>query len=218
MVEFYRGYKIKIEPDEFNDDPRDWDNLGTMICFHKRYELGDPTPFTADDFAGWIDLANYLKEEVGVVLIFSLYLYDHSSLTIKIGNFYGMLPEGHAEFDSGQVGYIYVTRQDILKAYPSWKHLTAGRLYQVTKVLEAEVDIYNKYLNGEVYLMTITNLSGDHIEDCGGFYDIDDTLAEGRNIIDQDIAGVMAKHIKTVKSYITQGVPAMYRKPCPIKT
>ena len=30
-----------ISPDEMADSPRSWDNLGTMVCWHRRYQLGD---------------------------------------------------------------------------------------------------------------------------------------------------------------------------------
>jgi hypothetical protein len=37
------GLTIKIYQDDCdeNQNPRHWDNLGTMVCFHRRYELGD---------------------------------------------------------------------------------------------------------------------------------------------------------------------------------
>lgn len=39
--EDYKGYTIKIYHDEDAESPRDWDNLGEMVCFHRRYNLGD---------------------------------------------------------------------------------------------------------------------------------------------------------------------------------
>jgi len=44
--EEYRGCTIKIEQEEFTEhhDPRDWDNVGTMVCWHNRYKLGDEQP------------------------------------------------------------------------------------------------------------------------------------------------------------------------------
>lgn len=37
----YRGHTIKIYLDDAPESPREWDNLGTMLCSHKRYNLGD---------------------------------------------------------------------------------------------------------------------------------------------------------------------------------
>jgi hypothetical protein len=36
---------VKIYQDDCHDDsPRDWDNAGTMVCWHGRYNLGDEQP------------------------------------------------------------------------------------------------------------------------------------------------------------------------------
>lgn len=34
-------YRIKIIRDDSPESPREWDNLGTMVCRHSRYDLGD---------------------------------------------------------------------------------------------------------------------------------------------------------------------------------
>ena len=35
----YKGYTIKVKLDEDNESPREWDNLGTMTCFHSMDEV-----------------------------------------------------------------------------------------------------------------------------------------------------------------------------------
>lgn len=40
--EEYRGYTIRLVPDPDPENPREeWDNVGTMRCWHRRYDLGD---------------------------------------------------------------------------------------------------------------------------------------------------------------------------------
>ena len=34
-------YVLTIEQDPDTESPREWDNLGTMVCWHNRYDLGD---------------------------------------------------------------------------------------------------------------------------------------------------------------------------------
>ena len=46
-------------------------------------------------------------------LMLPLYLYDHSGLAMSTESFSGRAP--HAEWDSGQVGWIYVSKEDVLK-------------------------------------------------------------------------------------------------------
>jgi len=39
MTQTKTDYQIEIIHDEFPQNPRiEWDNLGTMVCFHRRYK------------------------------------------------------------------------------------------------------------------------------------------------------------------------------------
>ena len=50
-----KKYELKIEQDTDPMNPRtDWDNLGTMVCFHNRYDLGDKTDYRSKDYNGYI--------------------------------------------------------------------------------------------------------------------------------------------------------------------
>lgn len=35
------GYNLQVFRDEYAENPREWDNLGKMVCWHRRYNLGD---------------------------------------------------------------------------------------------------------------------------------------------------------------------------------
>ena len=37
----YKGLTIDVHQDPEPESPRDWCNLGTMVCDHRRYKLGD---------------------------------------------------------------------------------------------------------------------------------------------------------------------------------
>ncbi len=37
-------YIYRVVRDESPESPRDWDNTGTMCCWHRRYHLGDVQP------------------------------------------------------------------------------------------------------------------------------------------------------------------------------
>lgn len=45
FIKFKRDGKVVavlIQRDEYPESPREWDNLGMMVCFHRDYKLGDP--------------------------------------------------------------------------------------------------------------------------------------------------------------------------------
>lgn len=134
---------LKIYTEDSPESPRDWDNMGTMICFHNKYGLGDDTNLKSEDFEGWKELENHLMNELNAEVILSIYLYDHSEITINT--------EGNrCSFDSGQVGFIYVTKEDLIKNYK--EGTPTKELIKLAKdCLKLEVETYNQFIRGEVY-------------------------------------------------------------------
>ncbi len=124
---------IVISHDSDASNPRtEWDNVGTMACWHRRYNLGDedgPAKLlqAVRESEGydeeWENESNDEKyrnlsdpktlvdtaEELGVIML-PLYLYDHSGITMRTTSF-------NDRWDSGQVGVIFVTRK---KAEEEW--------------------------------------------------------------------------------------------------
>ena len=208
----YKGCKVKIYQDPEPDDPRNWDNLGTMVCFHNRYTLGDKTDLTSDRFEGWEELEQYLIKEKHAEVMAPLYMYDHSGISIKIGSFYGCgLPQGHARFDSGQIGFVYVDKETLLKEY-SVKRVTKKIKDKARKVLEAEVDTYNKYVGGQVYGFVAEDKEGEQIESCWGFYDSDEAIKEAKGNIDYYIEEERKKKQKKVKALVKNKVSLTKRE------
>lgn len=179
-TQYYRekdGNLLKLEiwsdPDPMN--PRtDWDNAGTMVCFHRRYQLGDVKtgqngttgliPHTnvrydnssdgADAFVEWAQ--EQLK--AGNLVIASLDLYDHSGITMKICSWdEDAFGTGRTGWDSGIVGWIFITKDKAISEFAvkegqDWKE-------RARECLKAEVDVYDDYLCGDVYGFTLSRLS-----------------------------------------------------------
>lgn len=172
-TEFYKGYMINVYQDNSIDEsPRDWDNLGTMVCFHQRHNLGDKHNLTVKE-------AKKIMENRNIISL-PLYLYDHSGLTMNTTGF-------QCSWDSSQVGFIYVSKEDIRKEMTRSKSLKNGQvnpdlvpirrvskkdIERVYKCLVDEVIIYDQYLTGEVYGYSIVKKDEkeDFVESCWGFY------------------------------------------------
>lgn len=56
----------------------------------------------------------------------------------------------HCPWDSGCVGFIYISRAKVRKEF-GWKRITKAREQQIMKYLEGEVETYDQYLTGDVY-------------------------------------------------------------------
>jgi hypothetical protein len=155
------------------DSPRDWDNLGTMVCWHRKYTLGDEQPM--QEPSDWARQFNLIMPNA---IILPLYLYDHSGITISTTPF-------NCSWDSGQVGYIYTTLERAQEmGFNQWKRLTKKRRDQLAAYLIDEVKTYDQYIRGEVYRFTIEDEDGNYIYSGGGYYGRDDCEKEAREFID----------------------------------
>ena len=177
----YRNHTIKVM---FDDDPlnprTEWDNFGTMICFHKRYVLGDnENLIDYRDFESWEDIEQHLIKEEDAAVILPLSLYDHGGISMSVGRVGG--------WDCGQVGFIFVTREKILKDFDR-KHLSKNLLDRVRKILDGEVETYDNYMTGQVYGYVVEPMDGYEGEECSdscfGFYDQDDMVNQAKASID----------------------------------
>lgn len=190
-------YTLQILYDEDAPNPReDRDNFGTMVCFHRRYNLGDKHDFSEpsdfflslleeklgdteaaeekyESLAGEIDfevyknrhgtyrkaiddnILDFLSDSYAVL---PLYLYDHSGITINTTGF-------SCPWDSCQIGWIYVSHEDIKKEYGA---LTPETVQKAENLLRSEVKEYNYYLTGQCYGFRLYE-NGKEIDSCWGF-------------------------------------------------
>ena len=159
-------YKLEIFDDLNPCSPREFDNLGTMVCFHRRYNLGDETELKSSDFSSWEELENYLYKEENALIAIPVFMYDHSGLWINTTGF-------SCPWDSGQVGYIYISKEKVRREY-SCKRISKKLKEMIREMLCSEVDLYNDYLSGNVYGFTLTDKeNAEEIDSSCGFYGTD---------------------------------------------
>ena len=159
-------YKLEIFDDLNPYSPREFDNLGTMVCFHRRYNLGDETELKSSDFSSWEELENYLYKEENALIAIPVFMYDHSGLWINTTGF-------SCPWDSGQVGYIYISKEKVRREY-SCKRISKKLKEMMREILCSEVDLYNDYLSGNVYGFTLTDKeNAEEIDSSCGFYGTD---------------------------------------------
>lgn len=169
------GRVLKIEHDENCLDPRaDFDNVGTMVCLHKRYRLGDKHGYKQGDYRGWAELAEQIKadNENDLCIMLPVYMYDHSGIALSCNARQFHAQDSHG-FDWGQVGWIFVTNE---KAN---KELGTNDPETVKKCLLGEVELYNHYVSGDVYWFALEkpvkcehcqHVEWEQIDSCGGFF------------------------------------------------
>jgi hypothetical protein len=206
LVETYkhRGCTIEVHSDADPQSPREWDNAGKMVCWHRRYNLGDEQPkedaneylrslaidaMTENEEAAFRDEQEAKDNGEG--------LYDREDITneqIKtlLEKHYIMLPlylydhsgitistgRFSCPWDSGQVGFVYMSAEYAKK---EWINITDEKALRekAEEIMRCEVRIYDDYLTGSVYGYNTTDWDGNDIGSCWGFFGYDETKEDG---------------------------------------
>ncbi len=134
----HAGFTVELHYEEDGSpfDPRDVDNLGTMVCWHPDYILGDEqiagdsdhgtrgavyrdrngsavTLFQTEtgrtDFRSMEIIERYLRVARGAVVVLPLQLYDHSGLSMRASS--SPHPFDQAGWDTTMCGFIYTTAE-----------------------------------------------------------------------------------------------------------
>jgi hypothetical protein len=242
---------IETDEDPMNPR-EEFDNAGKMICCHSRYNLGDEQFKSHEELlnhmgeqckdweallarqekraekstigyqntAYWDQFSKERTEEQlelieKSLIVLPLFLYDHSGITMNTSGF-------SCGWDSGQVGYIYITRK---KAVEEWgkKVCTKKVVERATKYLEGEVENYDQFLTGEVYgYRVLTPLNPGDIEEgddpnseefdelreetdsCWGFYGYEQTKEDSEMV--KEAKSHVDWHIEKQKKVVSSPV------------
>jgi hypothetical protein len=196
----YKGMEIKLWADENPINPREWDQLGIMLCSHRRYQLGD-TQINEAEFDSWEEVEKRIEEEENGINILRLRLYDHSGITISVSSGYPY----NDRWDSGTVGFIYTTPAKLIRMglLKNLKDRIGKKLQErINKSLLAEVAEYDDYLRGSVYGFTITDHGAD-VDSGWGFYGKEGykyMIGEAKSIVDYTVSEEY-KHIELGQWY-----------------
>jgi hypothetical protein len=169
------GRVLKIEQDETALDPRrDFDNVGTMVCMHKRYKLGDKHGYRCSDYNGWEAIIKQITDDndKDICVMLPIFMYEHSGIALSCNTRGFSMQDSHG-WDWGQLGVIYVTNEK------AQKELGTTDKERVTQCLVSEVDLYHQYVSGEVYWFSLekpvkcescNHVEWEQLDSCGGFF------------------------------------------------
>lgn len=193
---------LKIYYDSYVENPREFIEYDSVIAYKSQYTLGEeiiPEPID------WLEeklnvpkkyeYSNARLAELEAIffdrfIAKHIYLYEHSGLAVST------LPFSN-KWDSGQVGYIYISKEKVRANYGAKK--VGKKLKQlVLDILEAEVEELNHYVSGEVFGFKILDSEGSVVDSCWGFYG-DNFLENGMlDNIDTSLLGITDEELKTL--------------------
>lgn len=209
-----RKLRLVIEQDEMAEDPRCWDNMGTMLCIYPHYNLGDCNSNRETmeqlteicrkygksdeefDEMSLGEVVRFILEQEDVCGL-PLYVYEHSGISISTGKI--------DKFDSSFAGVIFIEKETFFaqtckKDDCDWKK-------EAEEILRGEIETYSDYLEDNVYSWLLyepvviikQNMKGDElsrhtveedevVDSMGGFYS--PTFGDVAEYFDFQIASV----------------------------
>lgn len=224
-------YVLTVQPDDFFPNPRREDeNFGTMICFHRRYDLGDEHEYKDSDElikdlyinavgGGERGEKKYedLMEKFDVWPMTSQQIQSmNQALMSQIEKSFVVLPvylldhsgltmsttNFNDRWDSGQVGIIFVSF-DKIREEMEVSRITPSIKEKAEQMLRDEVELYDAYLRGECYCFELYE-DGELVHSCGGFTGaFDKAVKDMVEYLPDDCAGMVDDLAET------DGMPSM---------
>lgn len=164
--------QLKITYDEHGESPREWSNLGYFITCDNNYRSPDNVQYlqdiireTGQEATSQEDHMDLIKKsyvslgyEGKIIAIYPIVKYEHSGVVYSLGTKHG--------FDYSNNGFYIITDKQ------QGEYKTPKKDFET--IIKQELEVYNKYANGEVYAYALFDDAGEIVDSCGGFYDIED--------------------------------------------
>lgn len=181
-------YTLVVDQSDSAENPREWDNLGTFVCFERNSSGADETHNDPEQYLiemieqfndGFeqrlidkdesLSLDVLLEIAANHYVILPVYKYEHSGVAYSTTPF-------SCRWDSGQTGFIYAAKDKLRKDY-DWKRITNARRKEVEGWLAGEIKVFSQWANGNVYGFQLyyhdvekPYSSVEAQDSCSGFY------------------------------------------------
>ena len=190
VIEHVRSGEVDDVKLRYNPSTREWEVHSYWDMFKKWYvEDSFPAPIKgqesdiAEALVGQMQVSDLLCLAEKTYCILPLYLYDHSGITMNTGGF-------SCPWDSGQVGWIYATKEAVQNEY-GCKELTPDIREKAERLLQGEVEYYDHYIRGDCYGFQLYK-DDEEIDSCWGFIgDPTDLQADIESHLPEECQGIM---------------------------
>jgi hypothetical protein len=172
-------YTVTIEGDYDSENPRHWDNLGTLVSFSRELDGDLKTNCTP---------AEYLDNIKDTDIVLPVYMYKHSGTALSTTPF-------SCRWDSGQIGYIHVSKKKALAEYGG-KIVTSDLRKRIENCLCGEIETMHQWVSGDVWRYSIEAQDGNIVDSCGGFYGYEDCEKQANEMLSSLVATDMIEHVK----------------------
>ncbi len=167
--------QLEIRYEQSPGNPRTFmDNLGFFIVQSSRYNSPDNHGDLQEIIKNTGELAKNTKDHIDmikrsaktilgeqdekIIAIYPINMYDHSGVSYSLGNRHG--------FDYSNNGFYIITNR-------TQKNF-GTKPKDFEKIIKQELDVYNSYVNGNVFEYQLFDKKGNEIDAGSGFYSIEE--------------------------------------------
>lgn len=203
--------EVEQQLNDYDDSPRDWDNLGTLAYRDAQWISGDQQSSLAQNWKRVAD--HYCNNLTLEMLAASMVEVNHGwydgdwKVSWKDTEDYRVLMTVH--YIHGNTGRVWIDDlavgqaqcRTLLKTIlagdgdgdgiyaltreeleAEYGKVTRSTLHKAAQAMRSEIETYSQWLEGEVYTVTIYD-EGEFLESCGGFYGEDYALEEAEAML-----------------------------------
>ena len=190
------GNKVQAElvydPDA--DNPRDCDNLGTILISpdkshwiaNRDVAVDTSIRLGNNPFEHWDNIRReQLKlKKSDIAIAYPITKYEHGAISLSLGYKRG--------WDYTVSGFVYVTKDQVRKCY-GVKRITKSVIEHAKNCLQSELDMLTGWLNGECYGWQIKEYAltddgldwkeVDTLDACWGYFDKEQALGDMKDML-----------------------------------
>ena len=177
----------EFEPDSAvcNDDPYDYIRNQVVDTYRleridRVFELrwariSNITDVLVDCTGSFRELKEWRAEQLSTefdktgAVVVPVYMYSHSGIRLRTSSF-------NDRWDSGQLGYIYATKEEIDKEF-------GGDKAKAEECLKRTIRTWDQYVSGDVWYISIEDKDGEIVDSVGGVYGHKYAEEEGNSML-----------------------------------
>ena len=195
----YRNFTVSLDHCDDEEGPDGWGNQDVFLVYdHKNFcvkrEGFDPERIfrylhqnTVNSDSQRVD--EHEKDDAfDGYAIFPVYAYIHSGVSLSLGKTKYPFT---CPFDTSMRGYMLVSKmdEDSLREYQSYDRYKGKSGDEIMRMIaEMEISLWNIYLSGDVWDITITDEKEDEVDSLCNIYGYDYAVQEAHDIINAIMA------------------------------
>lgn len=154
----YKGYTISVRPEEYASSPNDMDDESLFLIANHRQFSVRPNDMNKEFISRMAETHHVFKVEA----------YIHSGVTLSLPN----EADTDIDWDVSRCAIAFASKEE-------WPDRS-----EAEKAVRSLLKEWNTYLEGDVWVASVTDEFGETLDSCGDIYGYDEAVSMSKNTVD----------------------------------